>query len=498
NAPIKYESDISSSKSQEVISYASLEEPKSNILKERWNDDINKIIDSYSLPAHQGPNSLMVQLDNLLEEIQALELEYLDKTNKPVSKISDANHKEENNKTDTHHTSNAFSTDQNKGFQENLAVKNPKKRLPESVNSSYNSEVCKFLKSKGVYKIFNEFQPHDESFDEIPDLKYTNHDKLNREFKHEAQVQISTSSQNNQALSLKSEHNNISIEQIFISGSNDSSDFNEQTKKPQEEGKIKVKSEQYKNGEQLSKLTQNKLCEIKVDALSKDPINDYKNFKDSIADLVTENDKSEGYLLTITEGSDLEGIIISNMKQNKRSKINLTNMSRNRNKSIPEIFHQNKRPKNKTLVQESKLKIKRSNSKTHQRTDISSSLRDTIGKQDDYCEYMNLDITKNKLYSTSYKLSAQQFLLQIEEFKRIYELFKRGITPSRVKHMIESMDLILLAFDNNLPLPFKKLYKALIQLNNRQLNEKHPRILRKLLDNCANIRFNGTVFIKNP
>ncbi|CAG8783955.1 19611_t:CDS:2, partial [Racocetra fulgida] len=327
--------------------------------------------------------------------------------------------------------------------------------------------------------------PHDESFDEIPDLKDTNHDKLNKEFKHEAQVQISDSPQNNQALSLKSEHNNISIKQIFISGSKDSSDFNERTKKPQEEREIKVKSEQYKNREQLSKLTQNKLCEMKVDALSKDPINDYENFKDS-------------YLLTITEGSDLEEITISNMKQNKRSKNNLTNISRNRNKSIPKISHQNKRPKNKTLVQESKLKIKQSNSKTHQRTDISSSLRDTIGKQDDDCECMNLDITRNKLYSAPYKLLAQQFLLQIEEFKRIYELFKRKITPSRIKHMIKSMDLILPAFDNNLPLPFKKLHKALIQLNNRQLNEKHPRILKKLLDNCANIRFNGTVFIKNP
>jgi len=88
-----------------------------------------------------------------------------------------------------------------------------------------------------------------------------------------------------------------------------------------------------------------------------------------------------------------------------------------------------------------------------------------------YINYLKSDMSdlidnlfeKQKL-STKCEILVVEFLLQLEEFKRIYKLYNRGITLSRVKHMLDSMKIIKSFSVSKLPIYFEQLEETLNKL----------------------------------
>ena len=106
---------------------------------------------------------------------------------------------------------------------------------------------------------------------------------------------------------------------------------------------------------------------------------------------------------------------------------------------------------------------------------------------------------KDSRNSTQQRISTQEFLILLEEFKRIYKLYNREITYSRIKHMIKSIKNIKLFLISELPFCFKELERTLIQLRENFLKESFSKDLEKKLlqkiKNYKNMQFNGIVLI---
>ena len=116
----------------------------------------------------------------------------------------------------------------------------------------------------------------------------------------------------------------------------------------------------------------------------------------------------------------------------------------------------------------------------------------------DISDLINDSFEKQKL-STKCEISVVEFLLQLEEFKQIYKLYNRGITFSRVKHMLDSMKIIksfsvskLLIYFEQLEETLNKLYQSLLRGSSLKNLET---LLSQNIENCKNIQFERTIFI---
>ncbi|CAG8719907.1 3229_t:CDS:2, partial [Racocetra fulgida] len=98
---------------------------------------------------------------------------------------------------------------------------------------------------------------------------------------------------------------------------------------------------------------------------------------------------------------------------------------------------------------------------------------------------------KKQKQTTSTTISVQQFYFYLEESKRIFKIFKRGINLSRLKQMIKSVELIS-SLGFTIPTCLQKLYSTLIQvynsLLNRKLSQRLEKKLAKYIETCKQLQ----------
>ncbi|CAG8673166.1 10888_t:CDS:1, partial [Racocetra fulgida] len=106
---------------------------------------------------------------------------------------------------------------------------------------------------------------------------------------------------------------------------------------------------------------------------------------------------------------------------------------------------------------------------------------------------------KKQKQTTSTTISVQQFYFYLEESKRIFKLFKRGINLSRVKQMIKSAELIF-SLGFIIPTCLQKLYSTLIQVYNsllkRKLSQRLEKKLATYMESCKQLQLNGAITIQ--